>query len=71
MAFDIGAVVQLKSGSPAMTITSFHTDAQGKRSMTCTWFDNGTEKSGTFPPEALTVYASEPDDEGGRDYMTS
>lgn len=49
MHFQVGDVVQLKSGGPDMTIENF-TDGG---SALCVWFDGTERKSGTFNPRAL------------------
>jgi len=68
MAFEIGAAVQLKGGSPIMTVTAHGKDAQGKPRVTCTWFDSaGKEQNGTYPPEALKAYTGEKGSEGEND----
>ena len=56
MAFQIGDIVQLKSGGPPMTVTS----SEGK-SVSCTWFDKNQQRhdEGAFPPGALKA-VSEP-----------
>jgi uncharacterized protein YodC (DUF2158 family) len=52
--FDIGDVVQLKSGSPAMTVSGYdenrpHQDAYVKT----IWFDGSQVEHNTFPEAAL------------------
>ena len=60
MAFELGQAVQLKGGGPIMTVTGFTTDSQGKRNVTCTWFDKtDAERTATYPPEALKAYVGE------------
>lgn len=46
---EIGDIVYLKSGSPALTISSFQS---GKAVVQ--WFLNGEIKLGHIPPDALT-----------------
>jgi uncharacterized protein YodC (DUF2158 family) len=53
MAFKIGDTVQLKSGSPRMTVTVVGATADGKEIVECVWFDGTQRQSGTFPPDAL------------------
>lgn len=56
----VGDVVQLKSGGPAMTIQQVHSD----RSVFCQWFDKeGALKQGSFQPQQLQKV--EPQDHGG------
>ncbi len=51
MSFSIGDVVMLKSGGPKMTVT-YAKD----REVFCRWFpDHSTDKSASFPPEALVA----------------
>ncbi|OGU67259.1 MAG: hypothetical protein A2499_15900 [Stygiobacter sp. RIFOXYC12_FULL_38_8] len=47
--FKIGDVVYLKSGSPAMTVTSLSEDH-----CHVAWHDQGKEHTGYYPLEALT-----------------
>jgi uncharacterized protein YodC (DUF2158 family) len=74
MAFKIGDQVQLKSGSPIMTVTSLGKDGQGNPLVICTWFDDRKQNSGGYLAEALKAYSSEKgstegsDDDG--DFMT-
>ena len=49
MTFDLGDVVQLKSGGPMMTVTSL-TD---NKWVNCRWFFGEKLESGCFPPQAL------------------
>jgi uncharacterized protein YodC (DUF2158 family) len=53
--FNIGDVVQLKSGGPKMTVTHVGQMATGGTTLTawCAWFDGTKEMSGTFPVGAL------------------
>jgi uncharacterized protein YodC (DUF2158 family) len=63
MEFKLGDVVQLKGGSPIMTITAFGKDPDGKPRATCTWFDTThNEKTGVYPLEALRIYVAEKGD---------
>jgi len=60
MTFKIGTPVQLKGGSPIMTITSTVIDGQGKNHFVCTWFDAADkEQTSSYPPEALRAYTGE------------
>ena len=53
-AFEEGGVVRLKSGGPAMTVTSVGTDFGDKPMVWCAWFDQKVvQQSGSFPPAAL------------------
>lgn len=53
MSFQVGDVVQLKSGGPRMTVET--TDPEGIR---CVWFDNADSKLAMFPAEALKALVS-------------
>jgi len=54
-SFQIGDVVQLKSGGPDITIVSINEDIyeNGKLSIQCKWFENGKAFTESFPPAAL------------------
>jgi uncharacterized protein YodC (DUF2158 family) len=54
--FKKGDVVQLKSGSPQMTIDSVEEYGSGNTSnirAICLWFDGGERKEGSFSLETL------------------
>jgi uncharacterized protein YodC (DUF2158 family) len=53
MAFKIGDTVQLKSGSPRMTVTVVGMTADGKEVVECAWFDGSQRQNGSFPTVAL------------------
>jgi uncharacterized protein YodC (DUF2158 family) len=53
MGFKVGDTVQLKSGSPRMTVTLVGLAADGKEVVECAWFDGTQRQNGSFPPEAL------------------
>jgi uncharacterized protein YodC (DUF2158 family) len=53
MGFEIGDTVQLKSGSPRMTVIVVGMIVDGKEVVECTWFDGTQRHSGSFPPDAL------------------
>jgi uncharacterized protein YodC (DUF2158 family) len=53
MGFKIGDTVQLKSGSPRMTVTVIRTTTDGKEVVECAWFDGTQRQSSSFPPDAL------------------
>ncbi len=55
MTFNVGDVVQLKSGGPSMTVVLL--DARG---VCCNWFDGGTLLQGTFSPDALRPAVPDP-----------
>ncbi len=59
MSFQIGDTVQLKSGSPLMTVTNQGTQG-GKAVIFCAWFEKSDKHEAAFPPEAL-VAAKKPD----------
>jgi uncharacterized protein YodC (DUF2158 family) len=48
--FTIGDVVQLKSGGPKMTVTSF---GHGDKSVEAGWFAGSKHESSFFHPESL------------------
>jgi uncharacterized protein YodC (DUF2158 family) len=49
-----GDVVQLKSGSPLMTVSYIEAaDEYGPAQARCAWFDAKKECSGTFPVHSL------------------
>jgi uncharacterized protein YodC (DUF2158 family) len=52
MAFKVGDTVQLKSGSPRMTVIVVGTTAEGKEIVECAWFDGTQRQNGNFPSEA-------------------
>jgi len=56
--WNVGDVVQLKSGGPIMTVTETG-EYQGKITIWCTWFKNGDKAQDTFPPESLTTVDDE------------
>jgi uncharacterized protein YodC (DUF2158 family) len=66
MEFRIGAVVQLKSGGPMMTITSIEADSQAACT---TWFDGTRKETGTFPLETLRVQEQRPPSRQGRAFF--
>ena len=52
MAFNIGDLVELKSGGPKMTVT--RVDNLGIRTIVrCTWFAGSKKEQGDFPSETL------------------
>ena len=53
MAFKIGDTVQLKSGSPRMTVTLVGMSADGKEVVECAWFDGSQRENGRFLTDAL------------------
>jgi len=52
---EIGTVVRLRSGGPAMTITGKDKTASDKDLVNVAWFESGRIEGGRFPPEALDV----------------
>jgi uncharacterized protein YodC (DUF2158 family) len=52
MTFNVGDIVQLKSGGPDMTVTRIGASA-GEPMLWCTWFDGTKDAYGLFPPNAL------------------
>ena len=57
MAFVVGDIVKLKSGSPKMTITGL---PQGKA--LCSWFLNDNPASALYPQDALEYDQPQPTD---------
>ena len=53
MGFKVGDTVQLKSGSPRMTVTVVAMSADGKEVVECAWFDGTQHQASNFPPDAL------------------
>ena len=53
----VGDVVRLKSGGPAMTVTSIeHGEGEAGHAVFCIWFNaKGNEKSGHYPVAALVL----------------
>lgn len=52
VAFNIGDLVELKSGGPKMTVT--RVENLGIRTIVrCTWFAGSKKEQGDFPPETL------------------
>lgn len=60
MTLKIGDTVQLKSGSPVMTVTGFVPEGSGRQLLKCTWFDQtDNERTSAYPPEALKACGGE------------
>jgi uncharacterized protein YodC (DUF2158 family) len=55
MQFQIGDVVQLKSGGQPMTVTCFASNTGGQQVVSCSWFDGTTARADAFPPDALKI----------------
>ena len=55
--FNVGDVVQLKSGGPKMTVTAVP-DERGP-TVGCVWFDGKTQVHGMFPPETVEIVGGE------------
>jgi uncharacterized protein YodC (DUF2158 family) len=60
MAFNKGDVVQLKSGSPLMTVTNPSAVAGGHAVVSCTWFVGDKVEAGVFPAETLKLASTGP-----------
>jgi uncharacterized protein YodC (DUF2158 family) len=56
MAFNIGDVVQLKSGGPLMTVDNIDPHDM----INCMWFDGREKKSGVFPAATLKPVNNSP-----------
>ncbi len=52
-SFTNGQTVRLKSGGPAMTITSLFRDGNGVSHANTAWFTDDKQDTGTFPVAAL------------------
>jgi uncharacterized protein YodC (DUF2158 family) len=48
-AFKVGDVVELKSGSPDMTVTELKDNGD----LVCRWFAGGKAQEDVFPPDAV------------------
>jgi len=57
MAFRVGDVVKLKSGSPLMTVTTTGGTVGGKEVVGCAWFDGTKPAAEVFPPDTLELAA--------------
>lgn len=56
--FNIGDVVVLKSGSPAMTVESYHInpmDGEQTTTVWCSWFDDSKRNKEMFEQDALML----------------
>jgi len=60
--FKVGDVVRLKSGGPAMTVTSLENgEREAGYVIFCIWFnEKGNEKSGHYPAAALVFAEGAP-----------
>ena len=57
--FKVGDVVVLKSGGPAMTVTSIGKPAyESVLHVWVSWFDNATSHAGVFPVDAVELAKS-------------
>jgi len=59
MSFNVGDMVQLKSGGPHMTITRIGI-AGGETMLWCAWFEGTRDAYALFPPDALKAAAEPP-----------
>ena len=53
MALNVGDTVQLKSGSPAMTVADVYTDDKGVWVAKCVWFSETQDRSAVYPVSVL------------------
>jgi len=53
--FPVGALVELKSGGPPMTVTAVSKDS-GRESLNCSWFCVADYRTSNFPIEALQAF---------------
>jgi uncharacterized protein YodC (DUF2158 family) len=53
MAFQIGDIVQLKSGSPLMTVDNIDVGQGPHVMISCVWFENAERKEGQFKADTL------------------
>lgn len=58
--FEIGDVVQLKSGGPRMTVASLGVDASQEQIAGCIWFEGSKRHNRNFLTSVLMVVPSEP-----------
>jgi uncharacterized protein YodC (DUF2158 family) len=54
--FEVGDVVQAKSGGPKMTVYEVGEDMHGKNNVWCFWFDGTKKITGDFPPKTLLKF---------------
>lgn len=59
--FPVGALVELNSGGPTMSVVQYH-ERSGTITVRCQWFSGKKLESGEFVPETLRS-VPEPDDE--------
>lgn len=55
-SFNLGDVVQLKSGGPAMTVTHVSTNSRDEPAAWCEWFTGHEPKSASFAMASLRTY---------------
>lgn len=65
--FKPGDVVQLKSGSPLMTVSEIVTDRAGVNKVVVSWFDNNEPKNSHFVAAMLEPYKESSGDIGDDD----
>jgi uncharacterized protein YodC (DUF2158 family) len=53
MKFQVGDVVQLRSGGPLMTVVFMALGPDGAPMVDCIWFDKADKKEATFPAATL------------------
>jgi uncharacterized protein YodC (DUF2158 family) len=54
--YNVGDLVQLKSGGPGMTVTRVEEPYAGKITIDTTWFAGKKNESGRFPEDTLQPY---------------
>jgi uncharacterized protein YodC (DUF2158 family) len=58
--FKIGDAVQLKGGSPVMTVIGLRKDLHGNDEVAVAWFDDtDNARTAEYPPAAMKVYEDE------------
>lgn len=65
--FRAGDLVELKSGSPPMTVMSTSPDSDGEVRVFCTWFAGKKNEKAHFVSSALVLHVPKKDGEDGEE----